>query len=133
MILDTEFLGSLADQDTAGRESTRPRQPNSPEAYPDGCSLGEYTGIGNVASEETARRLRARYQRLVAARSVVRLTPDVARRAGMLNGEHMSSDQLSTLDGADSIVAAHGLAHGEPVVSNDTDFQDVRGLSVVTY
>lgn len=27
----------------------------------------------------------------------------------------------------------HGLARGEPVVSNDTDFQDVRGLSVVTY
>jgi predicted nucleic acid-binding protein len=104
-----------------------------PKRIPTAVLWETYTGIGNVASEETAKRLRAQYQRLVAARSVVHLTPDVARRAGMLNGEHMSSDQLSTLDGADSIVAAHGLARGEPVVSNDTDFQDVQGLSVVTY
>jgi predicted nucleic acid-binding protein len=57
----------------------------------------------------------------------------VARRAGELNGEHMKSDRLAELDGADSIVAAHGLLLDEPVVSNDDDFQDVEGLEVVTY
>lgn len=45
----------------------------------------------------------------------------------------MTSDRLSDLDGADSIVAAHGLLLDEPVVSNDEDFQDVDGLDVVTY
>jgi predicted nucleic acid-binding protein len=45
----------------------------------------------------------------------------------------MKSDRLSDLDGADSIVAAHGLLLDEPILSNDGDFQDVEGLDVVTY
>lgn len=45
----------------------------------------------------------------------------------------MTSDRLAALDGADSVVAAHGLLLDEPVVSNDQDFQDVDGLEVVTY
>lgn len=34
---------------------------------------------------------------------------------------------------ARSLVAVHGLLREEPVVSNDADFQDVEGLTVVTY
>lgn len=45
----------------------------------------------------------------------------------------MRSDTLTELDGADSVVAAHGLLHEEPVISNDTDFRDIEGLAVVTY
>ena len=70
---------------------------------------------------------------MVASRGTVDLTPAVARRAGKVNGEHMKSDRLSDLDGADSIVAAHGLLLDGPVLSNDGDSPDVEGLEVVTY
>jgi hypothetical protein len=66
-------------------------------------------------------------------RPTVDPTPEVSRHAGELNGKHRQSDSLSELDGVDSIVAAHGLHRDEPVVSNDRDFRDVEGLSVVTY
>lgn len=69
----------------------------------------------------------------MASRTTLNLTPDVARRAGELNGEHLRSDHRAALDGADSIVAAHGLFRTEPVVTNDADFQDVDGLAVETY
>ena len=92
-----------------------------------------YTGIGNAVSEETAQQLRGLYDKLVTSQSVIDLSPEVSRRAGELNGRHLQSDSLAALDGADSIVAAHGLILDEPVVSNDSDFRDVDGLEVVTY
>lgn len=134
MILDSEFLGSLVDQDPAAREKARQLDRQTvPKHIPAAVLWETYTGIGNATDEQTATRLQERYQQLSTARSILQLTPEVARRAGILNGQHMASDERSTLDGVDSIVAAHGLARGEPVVSNDTDFRDVEGLSVVTY
>jgi predicted nucleic acid-binding protein len=57
----------------------------------------------------------------------------IARRAGTLRGKHKASNSLRDLDGADSIVAAHGLVLNEPVATNDGDFQDIEGLDVTTY
>jgi predicted nucleic acid-binding protein len=91
-----------------------------------------YYGIGNAPSGSKIHLQRA-YQRLFIAKPLVELNETIARRAGILRGVHRNSNQKKNLDGADSIVAAIGLAYNESVVSNDTDFQDVDGLTVETY
>ncbi|MFB6157464.1 MAG: PIN domain-containing protein [Haloferacaceae archaeon] len=134
MILDTQYLGSLADRQEAAREVARDLTARQvPTRVPTAVIWEAYTGINNAADDDLAGRLRSRYEQLVASRGTVDLTPAVARRAGELNGKHMTSDQLADLDGADSVVASHGLLLNEPVVSNDSDFQDVDGLDVITY
>lgn len=134
MILDTQYLGALVDGDErARRKANELDGSGAPIRVPTAVVWETYTGIGNAASRETAQQLRGLYERLLASRSTVDLTPKVARRAGELNGEHLKSDTLAELDGADSIVATHGLLLDEPVVSNDSDFRDVEGLEVVTY
>lgn len=134
MILDTQYLGALADGDEAAREKAREIDESMlPARVPTAVVWEAYTGIGNASLEAHEEALRALYERLVASRPTVDLSPVVARRAGELNGTHMQSDELKTLDGADSVVAAHGLLLDEAVVSNDSDFQDVDGLDVETY
>ena len=134
MILDTQYLGALVDGDEGAREkAVELDELDVATRIPTTVVWEAYTGIGNVASPETATQLRGLYERLLASRSTADLSPEIARRAGELNGKHLKSDTLSELDGADSIVAAHGLLLAEPVVSNDSDFEDVEGLSVETY
>ena len=128
-------MSRRARRQTGGGEDLRSRPDGTPssDAYPDRRHLGGLHGINDAADEDVADLLRARYEQLVASRGTVDLTPAVARRAGKVNGEHMKSDRLSDLDGADSIVAAHGLLLDGPVLSNDGDSPDVEGLEVVTY
>jgi predicted nucleic acid-binding protein len=134
MILDTQYLGALADGDEGAREKAEELDESVvPTRVPTAVVWEVYTGIGNAPLREKGEKLRALYERLLASRSTVDLSPEVARRAGKLNGTHLKSDALKDLDGADSVVAAHGLLLDEPVVSNDSDFQDVGGLAVVTY
>lgn len=134
MILDTQYLGALADGNSAAREKAEELEERVvPTRVPTAVIWEAYTGIGNMELDEKGDQLRALYERLLTSRSTVDLTPEVARRAGELNGEHMNSDDLKALDGADPVVAAHGLLLDEPVVSNDSDFQDVEDLDVVTY
>ncbi|MDS0301110.1 PIN domain-containing protein [Halogeometricum sp. S1BR25-6] len=124
----------MADGDEAAREKARELDERVvPTLVPTAVFWEVYTGIGNAPLAERGEKLRALYERLIASRSTVDLSPEVARRAGKLNGEHMNSDVLGELDGADSVVAAHGLLLDEPVVSNDSDFQDVEDLDVETY
>ncbi|QKY20324.1 PIN domain-containing protein [Halolamina sp. CBA1230] len=133
MILDTQYLGALVDGDAGAREkATELDAKPVPTRVPTAVVWEAYTGIGN-ADIDAADELRALYERLLASRSTLDLAPEVARRAGELNGEHLRSDELAELDGADSVVAAHGLLLDEAVVSNDADFRDVDGLDVVTY
>ena len=130
----TRVLGALVDGDAdARRKATVIDELRVPARGPTAVVWEAYTGIGNVASDRTADQLRGLYERLLATRPIVDLTPEVSRHAGEVNGKHRQSDSLSELDGADSIVAAHGLHRDEPVVSNDRDLRDVEGLSVVTY
>lgn len=134
MIVDTQYLGALADQNAAAREKAEElRDAAVPVRVPTAVVWEAYTGIGNIASDSDAAALRSLYERLLQSHSSLDMSPNVATRAGELNGTHMNSDTLTQLDGADSIVAAHGLLLDEPVISNDSDFQDVERLEVVTY
>jgi len=133
MILDSTYLGDLADQDDSALElATELDRRPEPARVPSAVIWEAFTGIGN-AFPEKADELTAAYERLLASRSTLDLDPTVARRAGLLHGEHLQSPELPDLDDVDSIVAAHGLLLDEPVVSNDTDLQGVADLEVVTY
>lgn len=134
MILDTQYLGALADGDEAAREKARELDERVvPTRIPAAVVWEVYTGIGNAPLAEQGQQLRTLYERLIASRPTVDLSPEVARRAGELNGEHLNSDVLGDLDGADSVIAAHGLLLDEAVVSNDSDFQNIEGLDVETH
>ena len=133
MILDSTYLGDLADQQDSALELAKEldRRP-APTQVPTAVIWEAFTGVGNTFPEK-ADELKAAYERLLTARSTLDLDPTAARRAGILNRKHLKSDTLSDLDDVDSIVAGHGLLLDEPVISNDEDFQDVEGLEVVTY
>ena len=134
MILDTRFLGALVDGDDGARRTAATLDGSGAATRVPAVVLWEiHSGIGAAASPETTRELRGLYEPLLENQSTLALTPRVARRAGELNGEHARSDALADLDGADSVVAAHGLLLDEPVVSDDADFRDVDGLDIVTY
>lgn len=134
MLLDTQYLSALVDGDEAVRSEAEELDAEGvPTRIPTVVLWDAYTGIGNVASDAVGDQLRGLYERLQRSRSTVDLTPTVARKAGSLSRKHIRSDTLTELDGADSVVAAHGLLHEEPVVSNDTDFRDIEGLAVITY
>ncbi|MFB6303948.1 MAG: PIN domain-containing protein [Haloferacaceae archaeon] len=133
MILDTEYLDALADgHEGAIATATALDARGVPTRVPAAVVWELYARVGGAANPDASRR-RGNYEQLLAGRETIGLTPDVARRAGELRGEHARSDRLADLDGADSLVAAHGLSLDEPVVSNDVDFRDVAGLRVETY
>lgn len=134
MILDTQFLGQLVEQDEAAlRKATELDAGGAPRRLPSTVVWELFYGIGKLGDGGRADGLRSAYERLFASRSPLEPDAKTARRAGYLRGEHAASDDLRNLDGADSFVAAHGLMLGEAVVSNDTDFRDVEGLRVETF
>lgn len=133
MILDTEFLGSLVEQQPNARAKARELDDRDSILRVPAMVVWEvFYGIENAPDPEREL-LETAYNRLFETKPVVELTDELARQAGRLRGRHARSDSLPTLDGADSAVAATALAYNEPVVSNDTDFDGVDGLTVETY
>lgn len=133
MILDTQFLGALAQQDADTRALAEEIDASeSPTRIPSTVVWEIFYGLGKLTNGH-ATEIRRNYESLFQASTVIELDEKGARRAGTLRGNHEASDRLKSLDGADSAVAAHGLMLGEPVVSNDADLRDVDGLEVVTY
>jgi predicted nucleic acid-binding protein len=135
VILDTNFIGELATQDPDARELAGEYDAEPiPMRLPSSVIWEVFYGLANdTTSGDAPAELRRRYERLINTCPVEEVDGHIARRAGTLRGKHKASDRLRNLDGADSFVAAHGLALGEPVITNDGDFQDVEGLDVVTY
>jgi len=54
-------------------------------------------------------------------------------RSTVLEGQHLTSETNPTLGPRGAIVAATGLVHNDPVVTNDSDFESVDGLTVERY
>jgi tRNA(fMet)-specific endonuclease VapC len=129
VILDTQFLvaGSRDDPDALAKAS---EIDGSPNRIPTAVVWEIFASVGQGADPVSNQR---EYQQYFDRNPILNLTEDIARRAGVLLGRSRGSDTNPDLDGADSIVAAHGLALNEPIVSNDSDFQHVEGLKVETY
>lgn len=131
MILDTEFLISLRAEEEAALERARALEAAGvPTRIPTIVVEELYVGVG--AGGTPARNEEA-FEALLANKPLVPLDADVAKRAGILEGEHLVSDDKPTLGPADSVVAATGLTTSEPVVTNDADFESVDGLRVDRY
>jgi len=131
MILDTEFLISLqAEEPGAVERAAELEADGVPTRIPTVVIQELYVNVG--AGGDPNENARA-YDALVANKPVVPLDENIARRAGVLEGEHLTSDSKPTLGPGDAIVAATGLVHNEPVVTNDTDFETVDSLPVELY
>jgi len=132
LILDTSFLGALADREPDARELAAELELNGqPRRIPSMVVWEVYHGLEKANDDPS--RLKAEYETLLDHNSTAEMDRQIAQRAGALYAEHDSSDDKKSLNIGDSIVAAHGLALGEAVVTNDSDFRDVDGLEVVSY
>jgi len=131
MILDTEFLISLRAGESGAVDLAAELEADSvPTRIPTVVVQELYVGVG--AGGDAAENARA-YEALVANKPVVDLDENIARRAGVLEGHHLTSDAKPTLGPGDATVAATGLVFNEPVVTNDVDFEHVDGLDVERY
>jgi predicted nucleic acid-binding protein len=134
VILDTNYLGDLIERDPSALAVSRRADASAePIRLPAAVIWELFYGLGKIEDADYATSLRRKYSAVIAGTATVEMDDYIARRAGTLRGRHKASDRLKDLDGADSVVAAHGLVLNEPVVSNDGDFQDVEGLDVITY
>ena len=74
-----------------------------------------------------------RYEALITHKPTIPLDENISRRAGVLEGQHLTSDAKPTLGPGDAIIAATGLVYNEPIVTNNGDFESVDGLQVELY
>ena len=131
MILDTEFCISLRAEEAAALELAAALEASGvPTRVPTIVVEELYVGVGAGATPETNAQA---YDALVANMPIVPLDERIARRAGQLEGEHLTSKSKPNLGPGDAIVAATGLVHEEAVVTNDGDFERIDGLTVESY
>lgn len=131
MILDTEFLISLRAEETDAVELASELEATGvPIRIPSIVIQELYVSVG--AGANANENVRA-YEALVANKPIVDLDDTISRRAGVLEGRHLTSDSKPALGPGDAIVAATGLVHNEAVVTNDSDFETVDGLTVELY
>lgn len=134
MIVDTNYVGALVERDPSALALAREADGSvEPVRLPTAVIWELFYGLGKLENTEYSSKLRRKYSGITNGMITVDVDDHTARRAGTLRGKHTVSDSLRDLDGADSIVAAHGMVLNEPVVTNDSDFQDVEGLDVITY
>lgn len=131
MILDTNFLIALEANDPDAEATARELEARAvPLRIPTIVVQELYVAVGlGSESAENARK----FESLLENKPVVELTDQIARRAGVIEGQHIASDTLPELGPADAIVAATALQLGEPVVTNDvSDFEAVDGIEIVS-
>jgi len=130
MILDTDFLIAL-DEGTDAREKALELETTDVPLRVPAIVLQElYVAVGAGGNaNENARKFEA----LIANKPIVDIDANIARRAGVLEGQHLVSDSKPSLGPGDALVAATGLQFNEPVVSSDGDFETVDGLAVESF
>jgi len=134
VIVDTNYVGALVERDPSALALAREADGSvEPVRLPTAVIWELFYGLGKLEDTEYSSKLRRKYSSITNGMVTAEMDGFVGRRAGELRGKHKASNSLSDLDGADSIVAAHGMVLNEPVATNDSDFQDVEGLDVVTY
>jgi len=134
MILDTNFLGALKDQNSGARwKADELEASDVPLRVPTVVWFELFIPVGHTSQQRYKIKDQQAYRRLIANKPTVELTRSIAKRAGVLEGEHRQSNDKPKLGPADAIVASTALELNEPVVSDDGDFDDVDGLARVGY
>jgi tRNA(fMet)-specific endonuclease VapC len=131
MILDTSYLIALAEGDADAVALAREHEAAGlPQRIPSTVITELYVAVG--AGESPNQNAR-KYEALVANLPVIEVDRNVARRAGVLQRQHLRNETKPNLGTADATIAAVGLAYNEPVVTTDeSDFSRVDGLQIVT-
>lgn len=132
MILDTSYIIALDEQDSdAIALSGEHDAANLPQRLPATVLSELYVSVG--AGQNPHDNVRA-YEELVGNLPIIDIDQNIARRAGVIQGEHLVSDTKPTLGLADATIAATALVYNEPVVTEDTDdFGSVEGLDTVSW
>jgi tRNA(fMet)-specific endonuclease VapC len=128
MILDASFCISLRSGDEDAVETAAALEAaNVPTRIPTVVIQELYlsVGYGDNANENSRD-----YERLLANKPVVDLDENIARRAGVLQGEHRADDDKPTLGPYDAAIAATDLTFNEAILTSDQDFESVDGLTV---
>jgi predicted nucleic acid-binding protein len=74
------------------------------------------------------------YEELVGNLPIIDIDANIARHAGAIQGDHLTSETKPDLGLADATIAATALVYNEPVVTDDTDdFGSVEGLDIVSW
>lgn len=134
MILDTNFIGALKDQDPGARSKAEELEGSGvPLRVPTVVWFELFIPVGHTNQERYRLEDQHAYRQLVSSKPTVDLTRSIAKRAGVLEGTHRRSDGKPDLGPADAIVASTALEVNEPVVSDDTDFDHVDGLTRIGY
>jgi predicted nucleic acid-binding protein len=127
VILDTNFIIALREGNRDAKELAAEWEARSlPLRVPTVVLQELYVGVGagsqpNENADE--------YEALLANKPVVPLDENIARRAGVIEGEHIASDEKSELGLADAVVAATGFVYNETVATDDrSDFGAIDGL-----
>lgn len=130
MILDTSFLVDVMNGDEAALAKVDEIERNRLEQRVPAMTLQElFIGVGasDVPTDE-----RRKIERIVGSRPVVETTPEIARKAGRIDGQLRSDGQR--IDAGDATIGATGLAFEEPVLTgNEKHFERIPGLEVETY
>lgn len=132
MIVDTSLLIALDQDDSNAIERMQTVDAAGiPLRIPTAVIVELYVSVG-LGTDPNANA--AALEALVANYPVVPLDENIARKAGMILGVHRASNSKPQLGAFDAIVAATGLGHAEPVVTDDTDdFGSVDGLAVESW
>lgn len=130
MILDTDFLVALGESDAAETKALELETADVPLRVPAIVLEELYVAVG--AGEHSNRNAR-KFEALVKNKPIVDIDENIARRAGVLEGHHITSNAKPTLGPGDALVAATALQFNEPVVTSDSDFQTVDGLAVESF
>ena len=130
MILDTDFLVALDADDSAVSKALELETADVPLRVPTIVLQELYVAVG---AGDHANRNARKFEALVANKPIVDIDENIARRAGVLEGHHITSDEKPTLGPGDALVAATALQFNEPVVTSDGDFETVAGLAVESF
>jgi predicted nucleic acid-binding protein len=130
MILDTDFLIALDESDGAREKALELETADVPLRVPAIVLQELYVAVG---AGENANENARKFEALIANKPVVDIDANIARRAGVLEGQHLVSDDRPSLGPGDALVAATGLQFNEPVVTSDGDFETVDGLAVESF
>jgi len=132
MILDTSYIIALDEQDPDAIALSKEHDAaNLPQRLPATVLSELYVSVG--AGQNSHDNVRA-YEELVGNLPIVDIDQNIARRAGVIQGDHLVSDTTPALGLADATIAATALVYSEPVVTEDTDdFGSVEGLDTVAW
>ena len=134
MIVDTSFvLDVIDDIDAAVTKEQELEAESIPLVIPSMTVLELYIGVGKVANTSDERQA---VDAVLGSYPVADMTPSVSRRAGRLLGERLAEADEGDGPGigkGDAVIAATAMERDESVLTGDSHFAMIPGVTIETY